>query len=139
MKYIELIYCKLVWFITKTDLDWFSSKLKFEKWPNGYHCYRARQYLAMPLMILPVIILFSLAFFNVVIEPFSMLFIPFVMSFIIHWLICRHLIKQRRTTRIVFNKEYMQSKWGVVLTLLYMSPFILLFIFCIVGLIVLAQ
>lgn len=30
MKYIELIYCKLVWFITKTDLDWFSSKLKFE-------------------------------------------------------------------------------------------------------------
>ena len=44
-----------------------------------------------------------------------------------------------RTSRIVFNKEYMQSKWGVVLTLLYMSPFILLFIFPIVGLIVLAQ
>lgn len=137
MKYIELIYCKLVWFNTKTYLNLFSTKFEFYKWPTWSILYDARRFIGAPLWALAIIIMIGSAYTKNTIE--SIVFMPYVISFITHWYISRHLKIQMRTSRIVFNKEYMQSKWGVVLTLLYMSPFILLFIFGIVGLIVLAQ
>jgi hypothetical protein len=76
-----------------------------------------------PLWALAIIIMIGSAYTKNTIE--SIIFMPYVISFITHWYISRHLKIQMRTSRIVFNKEYMQSKWGVILTILFfLIPFL---------------
>ena len=130
MKYIELIYCKLVWFYTKTYLDLSSTKFEFYKWPTWSILYDARRFIGAPLWALAIIIMIGSAYTKNTIE--SIVFMPYVISFITHWYISRHLIIQMRTSRIVFNKEYMQSKWGVVLTILFfLIPFLTIIVIAI--------
>ena len=55
MKYIELIYCKLVWFNTKTYLDLFSTKFEFYKWPTWSILYDARMFFVYAVPIIMII------------------------------------------------------------------------------------
>ena len=125
MKYLELILCKLVWLRTKTDINWLDTKFRFRKWP---HCIdrtdcvmniAAMMSLLLACIVLPCIyIFFGLNYIIFLITPL-------IIYSVTERLLSKHFTRKAKTCRIIFNKEYMQSKWGVVLTILFfLIPFL---------------
>ena len=103
MKYVELIFCKLVWFHAK--LIWFSSRVDGEN-RDSTHVHNLT--LIMLMMLPGTPLNFERGILYLAIFP-VLIYAP----------ILRYIKRVMKERRIIYNKEYMQSKQGVLLVILY--------------------
>lgn len=103
MKYVELIFCKLVWFHAK--FIWFSSCVDGE---NRDSTHVLNLTLIMLMMLPGTPLNFERGILYLAILP-VLIYAPI-------WWYLKRVMKERR---IIYNKEYMQSKQGVLLVILY--------------------
>ena len=125
MKYLELILCKLVWLRTKTDINWLDTKFRFRKWPHWIDRTDCVMNIAamMSLFLAGIVLPCIYIFFGL--NYIIFLITPLIIYSVTERLLSKHFTRKAKTCRIIFNKEYMQSKWGVVLTILFfLIPFL---------------
>ena len=112
MRYIELIFCKLVWLEMNTTPFWIPRYLSISRSFMG---------LLFPIFTISIsLVVLVLTVLNIKIEMSHLLIFGGGLIVPLYLPIELYLRREMKRRRIVYNKEYMQDRQGVVLAVIYL-------------------
>ena len=112
MRYIELIFCKLVWLEMNTTPFWIPRYLSISRSFMG---------LLFPIFTISIsVVVLILTALNIKIEMSHLLIFGGGLIALFYLPIELYLKREMKRRRIVYNKEYIQDRQGTVLTVIYL-------------------
>ena len=111
MRYVELIFCKLAWLRINTTFFWRPRYLSISRSFMG---------LLFPILTISIsVVVLVLTALNIKIEMSHLLIFGGGLIAPLYLPIELYLKREMKRRRIVYNKEYMQDRQGMVLTVIY--------------------
>ena len=111
MRYVELIFCKLAWLRINTTFFWR---------PRCLSISRSFMGLLFPILTISIcVVVLVLTALNIKIEMSHLLIFGGGLIAPLYLPIELYLRREMKRRRIVYNKEYMQDRQGMVLTVIY--------------------